>query len=55
MAYDPIPISAKIAGINHQAWLLEIRDQDGNDLYPEIKRRAAWRAPKSMTTWCAMR
>ncbi len=30
----------KIAGINHQAWLLEITD-DGKDLYPEIKQRAA--------------
>jgi alpha-galactosidase len=30
----------KIAGINHQAWLLEIKDKDGNDLYPEIKRRS---------------
>jgi alpha-galactosidase len=30
----------KIAGINHMAWLLEIRDRDGNDLYPEIKKRA---------------
>lgn len=29
----------KIAGINHQAWLLEITD-GGRDLYPEIKRRA---------------
>ena len=29
-----------IAGINHMAWLLEIRDKKGNDLYPEIKRRA---------------
>ena len=29
-----------IAGINHMAWLLQIRDRDGNDLYPEIKRRA---------------
>jgi len=27
-----------IAGINHMAWLLEIRDKYGNDLYPEIKR-----------------
>lgn len=26
-----------IAGINHMAWLLEIKDRDGNDLYPEIK------------------
>ncbi|NKB72009.1 MAG: alpha-galactosidase [Candidatus Latescibacteria bacterium] len=30
----------KIAGINHQAWLLEITD-GGRDLYPEIKKRAA--------------
>ena len=29
-----------IAGINHMGWLLDIRDKDGNDLYPEIKRRA---------------
>ena len=28
-----------IAGINHMAWLLEIKDKDGNDLYPEIRRR----------------
>jgi alpha-galactosidase len=31
---------SKIAGINHMAWLLEIKDKDGNDLYPEIRRRA---------------
>ena len=30
----------KIAGINHMAWLLEIKDKNGNDLYPEIKKRA---------------
>ena len=29
----------KIAGINHQGWLLEI-SRHGEDLYPEIKRRA---------------
>ena len=29
-----------IAGINHMAWLLEIHDKDGNDLYPEIRRIA---------------
>lgn len=40
--YDTVkkPIREKIAGINHMAWLLEIEDADGNDLYPEIKRRA---------------
>ena len=34
------PLREKIAGINHMAWLLEIEDADGNDLYPEIRRRA---------------
>ena len=29
-----------IAGINHMGWLLEIRDRDNIDLYPEIKKRA---------------
>ena len=29
-----------IAGINHMAWLLDIRDKYGNDLYPEIRKRA---------------
>ncbi|XYQ02050.1 alpha-glucosidase/alpha-galactosidase [Bacillus safensis] len=32
-------IEEKIAGINHMAWLLEVK-RDGKDLYPEIKRRA---------------
>ena len=32
--------SELIAGINHMGWLLEIRDENGDDLYPEIKRRA---------------
>lgn len=32
-------VKTKIAGINHQAWLLEC-SRDGEDLYPEIKRRA---------------
>ena len=30
-----------IAGINHMGWLLEIKDREGNDLYPEIRKRAA--------------
>ena len=37
---DPSTIQTKIAGINHMAWLLEIFDKDGNDLYPEIRHRA---------------
>jgi alpha-galactosidase len=38
MEYDE-KIESLIAGINHQAWLLEVK-KDGKDLYPEIKRRA---------------
>lgn len=34
------PLRQKIAGINHMAWLLELRDADGNDLLPEAHRRA---------------
>ena len=34
------PLKEKIAGINHMAWLLQLEDADGNDLYPEIRRRA---------------
>jgi len=30
-----------IAGINHMGWLLELEDNHGNDLYPEVRRRAA--------------
>ncbi len=30
-----------IAGINHMGWLLSIQDKEGNDLYPEIRKRAA--------------
>jgi alpha-galactosidase len=29
-----------IAGINHMGWLLEMRDKDGNDIYPEAKEKA---------------
>ncbi|MGL4337454.1 MAG: alpha-glucosidase/alpha-galactosidase, partial [Turicibacter sp.] len=37
LAYDNV--SYKIAGINHMAWLLEIKS-NGTDLYPEIKEKA---------------
>lgn len=30
----------KIAGINHMAWLLEIKDENGKDLYPLIREKA---------------
>ena len=44
MEYDET-IQWKIAGINHQAWLLEV-SKNGVDLYPEIKRLAAARTEK---------
>ncbi|AJY75344.1 alpha-glucosidase/alpha-galactosidase [Paenibacillus beijingensis] len=37
---DTEGVTSTIAGINHMAWLLEVK-KDGVDLYPEIKRRAA--------------
>jgi len=40
LGMDTEGVQAKIAGINHMAWLLEAK-KDGVDLYPEIKRRAA--------------
>lgn len=36
---DSEGVQEKIAGINHMAWLLEVK-KNGQDLYPEIKRRA---------------
>ena len=36
----PEGLVEKIAGINHMAWLLEIKDKDGKDLYPEIRELA---------------
>jgi len=36
---DPSQVESKIAGINHMAWLLELK-KDGRDLYPEVKRIA---------------
>lgn len=32
-------VQTKIAGINHMAWLLEIKDKNGVDLYPMIKSK----------------
>lgn len=40
MQEEGVDAKYKIFGINHQAWLLEILDKQGKDLYPEIKRRA---------------
>ena len=40
MEHDPADTRWRIAGINHQAWLLEL-SAAGADLYPEVKQRAA--------------
>ena len=45
----------KIAGINHQAWLLEIQDGKGNDLYPELKKRSLMEEYKEKTAWDLVR
>lgn len=37
--YDITRVKSRIAGINHQAWLLELT-LDGRDIYPEIKELA---------------
>lgn len=37
--YDLAKFRASIAGINHQAWLLEL-EYDGKDIYPEIRELA---------------
>ncbi len=36
----PEEFTDKIAGINHMAWLLEIKDKNGNDLYPMLRKAA---------------
>ena len=41
-----------IAGINHMGWLLKLEDKEGNDLYPEIKKRAlAMNAEMKSAKW----
>ena len=40
MPYTADDCNFHIAGINHMAWLLDITDKDGNDLYPEIREKA---------------
>lgn len=46
LGMDHEGIEEKIAGINHVAWLLEVK-KDGVDLYPEIKRRALEKSKES--------
>ncbi|MBQ2712331.1 MAG: alpha-glucosidase/alpha-galactosidase [Clostridia bacterium] len=41
MPQNPAKCRTRFAGINHQTWMLEVYGENGEDLYPEIKRRAA--------------
>lgn len=47
--------SWNIAGVNHQAWLLDIHDDRGNDLYPEIKKRSKENFDKHKFDWDLVR
>ena len=43
VGFDEVPAEetiSKIAGINHMAWLLELTDRQGQDLYPKIRELA---------------
>ena len=44
-----------IAGINHQAWLLSVKDMEGRDLYPEIKKRSLSGEYTEKMTWDLVR
>ena len=46
------PLRESIAGINHMAWLLELQNGDGTDLYPEIRRRAIAELEKMPNSEC---
>ena len=46
------PLRQKIAGINHMAWLLELKDADGVDLLPEVRRRAIAELEKMPNSEC---
>jgi alpha-galactosidase len=46
LGMDYSQVHTKIAGVNHMAWLLEITDEHGNDLYPVIKNAAFARTEK---------
>ena len=46
------PLRESIAGINHMAWLLELQNGDGTDLYPEIRKRAIAELEKMPNSEC---
>ena len=37
-AFNSLGYHTKIAGINHMAWLLDITDKNGKDIYPEMRK-----------------
>jgi alpha-galactosidase len=46
LGMDYNDVRYKIAGINHMAWLLELSDKNGNDLYPAARTAALARTGK---------
>ena len=50
LGMDSEGVQEKIAGINHMAWLLEVT-RNGENLYPEIKRRAREKQKQNIMTW----
>ena len=42
---EKMPYKFKTAGINHQGWLLELYDENGRDIYPELRAEAKVRVP----------
>ena len=54
LGMDREGVKEKIAGINHMAFLLEV-SKDGEDLYPEIKRRAREKNASGEKHWDMVR
>jgi len=54
LGMDTEGVKEKIAGINHMAFLLEV-SKDGEDLYPEIKRRAREKNSSGEKHWDMVR
>lgn len=48
-------VKSVIYGINHQAWLLELLDENGNDLYPEVKARSLSNKYEKEMAWDLVR
>jgi len=46
LGFDWENVRTKIAGINHMAWLLELTDANGKDIYGDVKKAALSRTEK---------